>query len=38
MGELYPSNSGGPTVAASFQAIDHAGNPVNMPGRSPASC
>ena len=31
-GELYPSNSGGPTVAASFQAIDDAGNPVNLPG------
>ncbi len=31
-GELYPSNSGGPTVAASFQAIDDAGNPVTLPG------
>jgi hypothetical protein len=31
-GELYPANSGGPTVAASFQAIDDAGNPVTMPG------
>ena len=32
-GELYPSNSGGPTVAASFQAIDDAGNPVHAAGR-----
>ena len=31
-GELYPANSGGPTVAASFQAIDDAGNPVSIPG------
>jgi hypothetical protein len=31
-GELYPTNSGGPTVAASFQAIDDAGNPVSVPG------
>ena len=31
-GELYPSISGGPTVAASFQAIDDAGNPVTIPG------
>jgi hypothetical protein len=31
-GELYPANSGGPTVAASFQAIDDAGNAVTMPG------
>ncbi len=31
-GELYPANSGGPTVAASFQAIDDAGNPVNISG------
>ncbi len=28
-GELYPTNSGGPTVAASFQVIDDAGNPVD---------
>jgi hypothetical protein len=31
-GELYPANSGGPTVAASFQAIDDAGNPVDLSG------
>ena len=31
-GELYPGNSGGPTVAASFQAIDDAGNPVTIAG------
>jgi hypothetical protein len=31
-GELYPTNSGGPTVAASFQAIDDAGNPVSIAG------
>ena len=31
-GELYPANSGGPTVAASFQAIDDAGNPVTIAG------
>jgi hypothetical protein len=31
-GELYPNNSGGPTVAASFQAIDDAGNPVPIAG------
>ena len=31
-GELYPTNSGGPTVAASFQAIDDAGNPVHIAG------
>jgi hypothetical protein len=31
-GELYPTISGGPTVAASFQAIDDAGNPVTIPG------
>ena len=31
-GELYPANSGGPTVAASFQAIDDAGNPVSIAG------
>ena len=31
-GELYPTNSGGPTVAASFQAIDDAGNPVSITG------
>jgi hypothetical protein len=31
-GELYPANSGGPTVAASFQAIDDAGNPVTING------
>ncbi len=31
-GEYYPANSGGPTVAASFQAIDDAGNPVSIPG------
>ncbi len=31
-GELYPANSGGPTVAASFQAVDDAGNPVTIAG------
>jgi hypothetical protein len=31
-GELYPANSGGPTVAASFQAVDDAGNPVSISG------
>jgi hypothetical protein len=31
-GELYPANSGGPTVAASFQAVDDAGNPVTITG------
>jgi Phosphoesterase family len=31
-GELYPTNSSGPTVAASFQAIDDAGNPVDIAG------
>jgi hypothetical protein len=31
-GELYPTNSGGPTVAAAFQAIDDAGNPVPIAG------
>jgi hypothetical protein len=31
-GELYPANSGGPTVAASFQVIDDNGNPVSIPG------
>jgi hypothetical protein len=31
-GELYPANSGGPTVAASFQAVDDSGNPVNISG------
>jgi hypothetical protein len=31
-GELYPANSGGPTVAASFQAVDDAGNPVSIAG------
>ena len=31
-GELYPTNSSGPTVAASFQAIDDAGNPVGIAG------
>jgi hypothetical protein len=31
-GELYPANSGGPTVAASFQAIDDAGNAVDIAG------
>ena len=31
-GELYPANSGGPTVAGSFQAIDDAGNPVTIAG------
>jgi len=31
-GELYPANSGGPTVAASFQAVDDGGNPVNIAG------
>ena len=27
-GELYPANSGGPSVAASFQAVDSSGSPV----------
>jgi Phosphoesterase family len=31
-GEQYPTNSGGPTVAASFQVIDDNGNPVSIPG------
>jgi hypothetical protein len=31
-GGLYPANSGGPTVAASFQPIDDAGNPVTIAG------
>ena len=31
-GELYPANSGGPTVAASFQAVDDAGNPLTIAG------
>ena len=31
-GELYPANSGGATVTASFQAVDDAGNPVTITG------
>ena len=31
-GALYPNVSGGPTVAANFQAIDSSGNPVTLPG------
>ena len=31
-GEQYPINSGGPTVAASFQVVDDNGNPVSIPG------
>ena len=31
-GELYPTNSGGATVTASFQAVDDAGNPVTITG------
>jgi len=31
-GEQYPANSGGPTVAATFQAIDDAGDPVAIAG------
>jgi len=30
-GPLYPANSGGPTVSASFQMVDDAGNPVDPP-------
>jgi MYXO-CTERM domain-containing protein len=31
-GALFPTNSGGPTVSASFQLIDDAGNPVSVTG------